>query len=80
VVAGKDKPPTAGVIGYDSNLERERLQFKIREYMDQKTKEEKDAKERRAREEKKPKSADLKKREQLKNKEELMKLKCENRK
>jgi len=35
VVAGKDKPPTAGVIGYDSDLERERLQFEVKRYEDQ---------------------------------------------
>jgi len=52
VVAGKDKPPIAGVIGYNPDLERKRLQFKIKRYKDQKAKEEKDAEERRAREEK----------------------------
>jgi len=41
VVAGKDKPPTAEVIGYDPDLERERLQFEIRKYEDQKAKKEK---------------------------------------
>jgi len=60
VAAGKDKPPTAGVIGYDPDLERERLQFEIRRYEDQKAKEEKDAEERRAREEKETEERRLK--------------------
>jgi len=60
VAAGKDKPPTAGVIGYDPDLERERLRFEIRRYEDQKVKEEKDAEERRAREEKKTEERRLK--------------------
>jgi len=60
VVAGKDKPPTAGVILYDPDLEKERLQFEIRRYEDQKAKEEKDAEERRAREEKETEERRLK--------------------
>ena len=60
VVAGKDKPPIAGVIGYNPDLERKRLQFKIKRYKDQKAKEEKDAEERRAREEKETEERRLK--------------------
>jgi len=52
VAAGKGKPPTAGVIGYDPDLERKRLQFEIRIYEDEKAKEEKNAEERKVREEK----------------------------